>query len=218
MAFVVGELSAPITLDDKGFKAGLDSVNKAGKTAAEQVSESFKRTGSQMKDVGKTLTTRVTLPIAGIGAAAIRAGMDFDTQMSKVQAISGATGSDLAALREKAKEMGAATRFSATESAEALEYMALAGWDTQQMLDGLPGVLDLAAAGALDLGLASDIVTDGMLNDIPKGCRFSTRCPFADELCFSKQPELKNYDKGQKVRCLHAEKLAKKEEDSYVES
>lgn len=56
------------------------------------------------------------------------------------------------------------------------------------------------------------------LNDIPKGCRFSTRCPFADELCFSKQPELKNYDKGQKVRCLHAEKLAKKEEDSYVES
>lgn len=162
MAFVVGELSAPITLDTKGFDKGLSEVNRAGQRAAKQVSDSFKDMGKRMSDVGKSLTKRLTLPIAGIGTATMKIGSDFDSQMSKVQAVSGATGDDLDKLREKAKDMGSETMFSATESAEALEYMALAGWETQEMLDGLPGVLDLAAAGALDLGRASDIVTDGM--------------------------------------------------------
>lgn len=82
--------------------------------------------------------------------------------MSKVQAISGATGDDLAQLKAKAKEMGATTKFSATESAEALQYMAMAGWKTQQMVDGLPGIMNLAAASGEDLASTSDIVTDAL--------------------------------------------------------
>ena len=82
--------------------------------------------------------------------------------MSEVAAISGATGKDLEALTAKAKEMGATTKFSATESAEALKYMAMAGWDTDKMLSGLPGVMNLAAASGENLGTVSDIVTDAM--------------------------------------------------------
>src|SRR5699024_3913022 len=122
----------------------------------------------QMTDGGgltrfeRSYTMRVTTPILAAGAAALKVGMDFEEGMSKVQAVSGASGDDLEALREKAKELGESTRFSATEAAEALEYMALAGWKTQEMLDGLPGVLDLAAASGEDLGRTSDIVTDGL--------------------------------------------------------
>lgn len=120
------------------------------------------RVGDKLKDVGTKLTAGITLPVAAAGAAAVKTGMDFESSMSKVAAISGATGDDLEALEKKAREMGATTQFSAAESAEALQYMALAGWDTNQMISALPGVLDLAAAGALDLASASDIVTDMM--------------------------------------------------------
>nr|DAO60075.1 MAG TPA: minor tail protein [Caudoviricetes sp.] len=89
-------------------------------------------------------------------------GADFEAGMSEVQAISGASGKDLAALTAKAKEMGAATKFSATESAEALKYMAMAGWKTKQMTAGLPGIMNLAAASGEDLATVSDIVTDSM--------------------------------------------------------
>ena len=82
--------------------------------------------------------------------------------MSKVSAISGATGSELEALTEKAKEMGAKTKFSATESAEAFQYMAMAGWKTGDMLDGIEGIMNLAAASGEDLATTSDIVTDAL--------------------------------------------------------
>lgn len=85
---------------------------------------------------------------------------DFDSAMSQVSALSGATGEEFDALRNKAREMGASTKYSATESAEALNYMALAGWDTAEMTEGLDGVLNLAAASGMDLAEASDIVTD----------------------------------------------------------
>lgn len=85
---------------------------------------------------------------------------DFEASMSNVEALSGATGDDLQALSDKAKEMGATTKFTAGESADALSYMALAGWDTQSMLEGISPVLNLAAAANMDLAQASDIVTD----------------------------------------------------------
>lgn len=90
----------------------------------------------------------------------IATGEAYETSMSKVAALSGATGSDLDALSAKAREMGATTTFSASESADALGYMALAGWDTHSMIAGLPGVLSLAQAGEMDLAAASDLVTD----------------------------------------------------------
>ncbi|CDQ17940.1 phage tail tape measure protein [Halobacillus karajensis] len=118
--------------------------------------------GQKMTSAGRTMTMGLTLPIMGMGAAAMKTGADFEAAMSEVQATSGATGEDLEKLEGLAKDMGATTRFSASESAEALKYMSLAGWDTQQMMNGLPGVLDLAAAGNMELARASDIVTDTM--------------------------------------------------------
>jgi len=87
---------------------------------------------------------------------------NFEAAMSKVQAVSGATSSELAKLTDKAKEMGSTTKFTAAQSAEAFNYMAMAGWKPEQMLDGIEGILNLAAASGEDLGTTSDIVTDAM--------------------------------------------------------
>ena len=100
--------------------------------------------------------------VAGLGTAAVKTAADFDTGMSKVAAISGATGKDLDALREKAREMGSKTKFSATEAAAAMEYMAMAGWKTEDMLGGIEGIMNLAAASGEDLATTSDIVTDAL--------------------------------------------------------
>lgn len=119
-------------------------------------------TASKMATVGKKMSLMLTAPIVAMGAATTKVGMDFEAAMSEVAAISGATGEELGLLTEKAKEMGATTKFSASESAEALKYMAMAGWDTQQMLDGISGVMALAAASGENLGTVSDIVTDAI--------------------------------------------------------
>ena len=95
-------------------------------------------------------------------AETINVGKEFDASMSQVQATSGATGEQMDQLRDKAKEMGENTKFSATEASDAFNYMAMAGWDTEQMLDGITGVLALAAAGNTDLATTSDIVTDAL--------------------------------------------------------
>ncbi len=126
------------------------------------IGQSMQDIGKKMESVGKDLTKKITLPLVGLGAAAIKVGSDFEAGMSEVKAISGATGSDFKRLEEKAKEMGATTKFSASESAEALKYMAMAGWDTNQMLDGLEGVMMLAASSGENLGTVSDIVTDAL--------------------------------------------------------
>lgn len=102
--------------------------------------------------------------ISAMATAAVKAGSDFEGAMSKVAAISGATGSDLEALTDKAKEMGASTKFSATESANAFEYMAMAGWKTTDMLNGIEGIMNLAAASGEDLATTSDIVTDALMD------------------------------------------------------
>lgn len=122
------------------------------------------------KSVEALETVEATLATVGISKAlgeirdaymdCINTAGDFEASMSNVEALSGATGEELTALSDKAKEMGATTKFTAGESADALSYMALAGWDTQSMLDGISPVLNLAAAANMDLAQASDIVTD----------------------------------------------------------
>ena len=87
---------------------------------------------------------------------------DFESAMSKVQAVSGATGSDMVQLTAKAEEMGAKTKFTATQSAEAFNYMAMAGWKTKDMLEGIEGIMNLSAASGEDLATTSDIVTDAL--------------------------------------------------------
>lgn len=121
----------------------------------------LKAVGSTLTEVGKEVSKISTAAAAGLGAA-IKVTADFDEQMSKVKAISGATDEEFAQLRDKAREMGSTTKFSASESAEALQYMAMAGWKTEQMLDGLEGIMNLAAASGEDLATTSDIVTDAL--------------------------------------------------------
>ena len=117
--------------------------------------------------------------IAAVGTYAVNVGKDFEAQMSTVAAISGATGSDFEALSQKAKEMGATTAFSATEAGQAMEYMAMAGWKTEDMLNGIEGIMNLAAASGEDLAAVSDIVTDA-LTAFGKGADYAGT--FADQL------------------------------------
>lgn len=122
----------------------------------------FQEVGRSMQSVGRSMSLYVTAPVvAGFGAA-VKKSIDFDDSMRKVKAISGATGDEFQQLRDKALELGAKTKFSASQSAEALKYMSLAGWDTKDMLSGIDGVMQLAAASGEDLGAVSDIVTDSL--------------------------------------------------------
>ena len=123
--------------------------------------EKLKTVGSAIEGVGQKLMP-VTAAVGGLGAAAVKVASDFDSAMSQVAAVSGATGKDLEALRDKAREMGSKTKFSASEAAEAMNYMAMAGWKTGDMLSGIDGIMNLAAASGEDLATTSDIVTDAL--------------------------------------------------------
>ena len=103
-----------------------------------------------------------TAALSAMAGYSIKVGADFEAGMSKVSAISGATGDELSKLTEKAKEMGAKTKFSATEASEAFQYMAMAGWKTKDMLGGIDGIMNLAAASGESLAKTSDIVTDAL--------------------------------------------------------
>lgn len=128
----------------------------------EDISNNFKKVGTKAQEVGSHLTTHVSLPLAGVGIAAAHVGMEFEEEMDKVATISGATGSDFKKLQSKAEEMGAKTKFSASEAGQGMEYMAMAGWKTGDMLEGIEPILNLAIASGEELGLTSDIVTDAL--------------------------------------------------------
>lgn len=157
-----------LTLKDRMSSKLSEIQNASGKTASQMqrefatIGKKWEQTGSKVQKVGKTLTRNVTAPIVGMAGAAVKTGMEFDAQMSKVSALTGARGKDFDDLRAKARELGASTKFSATEAAEAMEYMGMAGWDVQDIMGGIGGVLDLAAASGEDLGTTSDIVTDAL--------------------------------------------------------
>lgn len=127
----------------------------------DEAGEKLQNIGSSVENVGKKFLP-VTAAVTGLGTAAVKTAADFDSEMSKVSAISGATGDDFDQLRAKAREMGAKTKFSASEAASAMEYMAMAGWKTSDMLNGIEGVMNLAAASGEDLATTSDIVTDAL--------------------------------------------------------
>lgn len=178
MSTVIGAMEAYLKLNIDDFEKNL----KAAKKQVESISSGFDvltSVGDKIAGVGTALTVGLTTPVVALGTACVKTTADFDAAMSKVSAISGATGGDLQALRDKAKEMGEATKFSATESAEAFTYMAMAGWDTQQMLDGISGIMNLAAADGLDLATTSDIVTDALT---AFGLKASDAGHFADVL------------------------------------
>ena len=154
-------------------KLAQEAVNSnAALAKIEEVGGKLENVGNTISGVGTKLLP-VTAAVTGLGAAAVKTTSDFDTAMSQVQAtmgvtkdamseVDGQTVNTVDTLRDLAKEMGAKTAFSASECAEALNYLALAGYNTQQMCDTLPTVLNLAAAGDIDLASASDMVTDAM--------------------------------------------------------
>lgn len=165
MSISVGQAIGYLDLDTSGFQRGFKSAlqdlrafNDDSATATTKIGA----LGSAFTNVGSSMTKNLTVPIAGAGAAVVGVAAKFESAMSEVQAISGASGEDLQRLTDKAQEMGATTKFSASESAAALKYMAMAGWDTESMLNGINGVMQLAAASGEDLASTSDIVTDAM--------------------------------------------------------
>ena len=123
--------------------------------------DTLQKAGDKISGVGKSLMP-LSMAAAGIGAGIIKTTADFDASMSKVAAVSGAAGEEFDALRAKAREMGATTKFTASDAADAMNYMAMAGWKTEQMLDGVNGIMSLAAASGEDLATTSDIVTDAL--------------------------------------------------------
>ena len=165
MSVNMGQAVGYLDLDTSKFKSGLKSALndlKVFKSETATGKDKLAAFSSAATSTGKSLTKGLTVPIAGLGTASVAATAKFDAGMSKVKAVSGATSAEMEKLRAKAKEMGAQTKFSATESAEAFNYMAMAGWKTEDMLDGIEGIMNLAAASGEDLATTSDIVTDAL--------------------------------------------------------
>lgn len=159
-----GTLKFDTKIDKSGFQSGVSTLGSMATTGL------------------KTAITAITAVSTGLTAAAgaaIKVGSSFEAGMSQVSAISGATGKDLEKLTAKAKEMGAKTKFSATESAEAFNYMAMAGWKTADMIGGIDGIMNLAAASGENLASVSDIVTDALT---AFGLKASDSAHFADVL------------------------------------
>lgn len=165
MAVNIGSAVAYLELDtskfSKGFKTAYNDLKVFSDKSA-TAGNKLRGLSSTFDSVGKSLTKTVTVPLVGIGTAAVKTAAQFDSHMSEVKAISSATGEQFTQLRNKAIEMGAKTKYSASESAQAFKYMAMAGWDTDDMLNSIAGVMNLAAASGEDLASVSDIVTDAM--------------------------------------------------------
>jgi len=142
----------------------LESQAGQSATALQKIAatgEDMKKLGGKITDAGEAIMP-ASAAVTALGVAAVKTAADFDTAMSQVAAVSGATGDDLQALRDKAREMGSKTKFSASEAAEAMNYMAMAGWKTADMLGGIEGIMNLAAASGESLAATSDIVTDAL--------------------------------------------------------
>ena len=143
---------------DLNVVLGLQVENfQKGIRKAQRSMEKFAR---QMKSTGQSLTTNVTLPIVAIGGNALRTAAQFESAMNQVAAVSGATGKDFKDLESLAKDLGETTSFSASQAAEGMSFLAMAGFEVNDILESMPGVLNLAAAGQMDLAMASDIASN----------------------------------------------------------
>ncbi|MCK8826412.1 phage tail tape measure protein [Natroniella acetigena] len=162
MAFEVFRVVGNLTMQ------GVDKAEESIKditSGAENMGDTLQNVGTAMTGTGKTMTKFVTGPMLGIGAAiggAVKVADDFNTQMSRVSGISEATSEEFEQLEDTAREMGSTTSFSASEAAQGMEFLAMAGWETAEMAEGLEPVLRMAEAAQMDLATASDITSDIM--------------------------------------------------------
>ena len=161
-----GTIMAYMDLDMSSFNSAIDMAGEQlSDFASGGVAGALGSIGAAAETAGRALTLGVTAPLMTAAGAAIQTGMQFDASMSNVYGLMSSLNlsqAQMDALRDTAREMGATTKFSASEAADAMGYMALAGWDDAQVIAGIPGVLNLAAAANMDLAKASDIVTDTM--------------------------------------------------------
>ena len=161
-----GTIMAYMDLDMSSFNSAIDMAGEQlSGFASGGVAGALGSIGAAAETTGRALTLGVTAPLMTAAGAAIQTGMQFDASMSNVYGLMSSLNlsqAQMDALRDTAREMGATTKFSASEAADAMGYMALAGWDDAQVIAGIPGVLNLAAAANMDLAKASDIVTDTM--------------------------------------------------------
>ncbi|MBO7288677.1 MAG: phage tail tape measure protein, partial [Clostridia bacterium] len=166
MAVDVGTARGYLDLDISGFlknlKSAQDEADKQTKNIVTKIGGNLESAGKKMTSAGKSLTKYVTTPLVGVGVAGLKTATDFEASMSKVKAVSQATEDDFKDLRKEAINLGADTAYSATEVADAMTEMAKAGWNSEQILDGMSGVLDAAAASGEDLATVSTIVADAI--------------------------------------------------------
>lgn len=161
------------TAPSKETLKAMRKMSSEAKTAG----KSIKSAGDTIANAGSKMTKSVTVPIAGVGVAAVKTAADYESAMSNVQAITGATGDDFKKLTQLGKDLGASTAWSAQECAEAMQYTGMAGWTAQQNIDGLKGILDLASASGTELARTSDIMTDAIS---AFGYKASDSAKFAD--------------------------------------
>lgn len=164
--------------DIKNLKSVMKSSLPSATKSLDALSKGFSNVGKMATKAGEACSI-ATAAVSAFAGYAVKVGSSFEAGMSKVEAISGATKDEIAQLTEKAKEMGAKTKFSAAESADAFQYMAMAGWKTGDMLEGIEGLMNLAAASGEDLASVSDIVTDALT---AFGLKASDSAHFADVL------------------------------------
>ena len=166
MNISAGTIMAYMDLDMSSFNSAIDMAGEQlSGFASGGVADALGSIGAAAETAGRALTMHITGKLLDVGQSALQVGMNFDASMSNVYGLMSSLNlsqDQMDALRDTAREMGATTKFSASEAADAMGYMALAGWDDAQVIAGIPGVLNLAAAANMDLAKASDIVTDTM--------------------------------------------------------
>lgn len=161
----IGTAVGYLLLDTTNFRTALTEAQKdleQFQKDSATISDKSKSIGDAFTTVGSTLTKNVTLPLVGLGTVAVTTAAEFEQKMSNVAATSGATAAEMELLTDTALIMGAKTKFSAVESADAFGYMAQAGWKAKEMVDGIEGTMNLAAASGEDLALVSSIVTNAI--------------------------------------------------------
>jgi TP901 family phage tail tape measure protein len=152
----LAELMVKVGADISEFTRNMQQVDRT----MSQTGKGLMNTGKSISKAGASMGASITAPLLALGTTAVVTGAKFDAQMSKVSAVSGATGKDFEKLRNQAKELGSTTVWSATEAGEGMEFLARAGWKTDEIMSAMPNVLNLATASAIDLGTASDIASN----------------------------------------------------------
>ncbi|QGG47656.1 phage tail tape measure protein [Heliorestis convoluta] len=149
MSSTLASLLVRIGVDMSDFQSSMESMEKK-----------LTKVGKKLNDVGKDLSMKVTAPIVAFGTVTLKAAGDFESSMNRVKALSGATGDEFASMRDLAKELGRTTQFSASQAADAMGFLAMAGFKANEMMGALPGTLNLAAAAGIDLATSADIASN----------------------------------------------------------